>query len=390
MYHQESLKTGLATRALECSGARFWHVNSGILMWANVLGSVSVRRLRSKNDVKSVSEEAKELDLHDTWPDLSRTLDVQITESGEILTHVGIIQSFQASPKTTRAKLSQGGTIAWAVKIPGSSHEKNIRAAVGKEVIYTIEKQGTEAYLTTRCLVDGSVLRKRHVQPLENEFEDPYHLTGGLQLTSGEKWVVFKKKNHNVNMFRTTDQGTFSTFAHPLPHGTLVQSKVGNQVWVVDYNYSISTKSILLSPEKGMPKAQEIPQVDRYISYEESSNANVFGVGFDPDRMLLFRFIKDPFPRILVIRLLGGMLEYHVSFPAPITEMRHTLIERKHGRPVTLPASMAKDPGTRRELKVSLPWTTREGDYFGIIDGYVVHHSIEDDMLLVLDFWPAW
>lgn len=390
MYHQESLKAGFATRALQCSGAKFWHINNGTLMWASTSGSVSLRRLRSQNGCRSVAEEAKELDLHCTWPGFKKIMDARITNTGDILTHVDL-----ALLRTTWAKLSQGGTIVWQVNIPGWSSARNSRAAIGREAIYTIESHSnpisgkqTKGRLVARSLVDGAVLHERLIQHLDGEHD---RLPGDLQLTSSEGWAVFKNTDRDVRMFATTGHG-FATRVDAMPRGTIVRGKVDDQVWVVDYcfHFSGSTRSVLLSPKEARPGAPVIPMVDRYFKCDQKPYER--GVYFDPDRMLLFRAFNDPLPVILVVKMTEDeKYVYHLRNAPGNVELRDTLIEGRSGRTVTLPALSAKEPGNRRDLNILLPWTTtRDSDYFGVTDDYVVYHSVEDEMLLVLDFWPVW
>ena len=359
-------------------------------MWASSLGSISLRRLRSQNGCRSVTEEVKELDLHGTWPEFNKIIDAQITDSGEILTHVDIPQL-----NTTWAKLSQGGRIVWQVTTPGSVHSKNVRAAVGKETIYTIDPQPrtdyhipgqqSKKYLVARSLVDGAVLHQRLVQPLDDEHE---RLPGDLQLASDEGWAVFKRRDRDVHIFATTGHG-FTTRVYNVPGSTIVRSKVDNQMWVVNYSFSDSTRSVLLSPKEERVGAQPFLISDRYFSYTKKMYD--CGVGFDPDRMLLFRILLDPLPVILVIKLTRDEeCVHHLRNHQNDVELRDTLIEGRYGRGVTLPALPAEEPGARRDLNISLPWTTRNRDYFGVMDDYVVYHSVEDEMLLVLDFWPVW
>lgn len=369
-------------------------------MWASSSGSVSLRRLRPRDCCRSVTEEAKELDLHSTWPAFRRTLDAQITDAGEILTHIESI----SIDYPTWAKQLQDGTIVWEIDVAGGSYYRNIRAGVGETAIYTIEEEQPmehhipgqqlpvhliaphyiERHLVVRSLLDGAIVYQRLVSSLDDGPED---LQGDLQLTSDEGWALFKKKDCDVYVFATTGSSSASRVRN-VRGGTPVRSKVGNQVWVVDYDLSNSTRSVLLFPKEENPAAQPMLMTDRYFHYTKQPHK--CGVGFDPDRLLLFRMLKDPLPVVLVIKMTRDE-KYVFNFsPAQNdSELRDTLIEG-YGRPVTLPALPAKKPGSRRDLNITLPWTTQSTDYFGITDDYVVYHSAEDEMLLVLDFWPVW
>lgn len=399
MYHQESLRAGFATRALRCSGTKFWHINNGTLIWASSGGSVSLRRLRSKESCQSVTEETHELDLHSIWPHMQRTMDCQVTETGEILALVDVYRTLATDFHTVLAKLSPGGTMIWQESFSSLSSGLKVRAAVGREAMYTIEgregkqnaKSGehTNAFFVARSLIDGTILYQRHVPQLDGEIHDQSTKNDNLQLTSSGKWAVFKK-HREVYMFATTD-GTLSNSAYATSRSTLVRSKVKDQIWVVNHDFRKGSNiSDLLSPREIVLENQCIPLLaDQYFLH--ARNIYSCGIGFDPDRTLLFRIFEDPLPVIHVIKLRREEKCVHPPWNLENdVDLRDTLIEKDHGRPVTLPARLAKKTGRRRALDISLPWTTRNRDYWGTADDYVVNHTVEEEMLLVLDFWPVW
>ena len=57
--------------------------------------------------------------------------------------------------------------------------------------------------------------------------------------------------------------------------------------------------------------------------------------------------------------------------------------------PITLPGRTKAD-GKRRDLELELPWNFKEGDFFGMIDHYLVYHSRKLEHLVLVDFWPVW
>lgn len=327
-------------------------------------------------------------------------MDCQITETGEILALVDLYRTQTADFHTILAKLLPGGTVMWQERFSWLSSGLKVRAAVGEEAIYTIEGQEgqqdaksgehTNAYFVARSLIDGTILHQRHVQPLDGEFHDQSTENDNLQLTSSEKWIVYKKKNREVHMFATTDQGTLSYGAYAMSRGTLVRSKIKDQVWVVGYNFRKHFTSLeLLSDREGMLENQGIPMADRY--FISTRNSHGYGIGFDPDRTLLFRIFKDPLPVIHVINLKRDQkYVHHLWDPEDDIELRDTLIKEHYGTPVTLPARLGKETGSRRALDIFVPWTTKNTDYCGIMDDYLVYQSAEEEMLLVLDFWPVW
>lgn len=326
-------------------------------------------------------------------------MDCQITESGEILALVDLYRTQTTDFHTILAKLLPGGTVMWQERFSWLSSGLKIRAAVGKEAIYTIEgREGkqdaqsgehTNAYFVARSLIDGTILHQRHVQPLDGGFHDQSTENEKLHLTSSEKWIIFKKKKREVHMFATTDQGTLSYGAYAMSRGTLVRSKIKDQVWVVGHNFRKRFTTLdLLSPREGMLANQGIPMANRYFIYRKPYG---YGIGFDPDRMLLFRIFEDPLPVIHVINLKRDEKDvHHLWDPEEHKELRSTLIKEDYGTAVTLPARLAKETGSRRGLDIFCPWTTKNTDYCGIMDDYLVYYSAEEEMLLVLDFWPVW
>lgn len=56
---------------------------------------------------------------------------------------------------------------------------------------------------------------------------------------------------------------------------------------------------------------------------------------------------------------------------------------------VTLPGR-SKTDGKRRELELELPWELEEGDFFGMINDYLIYQSPRNELLVLVDFWPVW
>ena len=137
--------------------------------------------------------------------------------------------------------------------------------------------------------------------------------------------------------------------------------------------------------------------------------------GVDMDRSLVFRLIHsdacpgheadtvDPWTTVAVIDMTED-----THYTGRSEKPMHAFLEQRKPKLVTLPLLQehghaaisdkrsknkrkSKEPEPdRRLLEFEAGWVHTRGDFIGVSNDYLIHHSTHDQTLLVLDFWPQW
>lgn len=88
MYHQESLKKGLATRATRYTSARFWHLNGNMLLCASE-NYLSIRKLRSAKNAPNSRSDTFHMSLVTLLGSSKSLHGAWLTASGDFILHIG-------------------------------------------------------------------------------------------------------------------------------------------------------------------------------------------------------------------------------------------------------------------------------------------------------------
>ncbi|MCJ1368321.1 hypothetical protein MMC16_007463 [Acarospora aff. strigata] len=88
LYHQQSLKQGIATRATKYTCADFWDLKGNTLLWANRSGSISVRDLRSAQNGPSELSNILRLNVFAYLGRTGYLLEALLIANGDLLVHI--------------------------------------------------------------------------------------------------------------------------------------------------------------------------------------------------------------------------------------------------------------------------------------------------------------
>ena len=105
---------------------------------------------------------------------------------------------------------------------------------------------------------------------------------------------------------------------------------------------------------------------------------------FDGDRSVFFRTLHD-------------LVDFDTRVMGTTNHFAHLTISPNEFDPnspegtvaVTLPGR-SKTDGRRRQLELELPWVLEEGDFFGMMNDYLIYSSPRSGFLVLVDFWPVW
>ena len=155
MYHEKSLKAGLATRANRCDNARDWDIRDDCLVWSNTNGAVSVQYLRS------LPSKSIELDFRRFFPQPIVIEYLRLLPDTEKLVVTGL-SSPRKDPNPWRPekliKMSTQQTRSWIVNLEASIS----RPAIGTDSISLV--QGPPVNDENNHLVDNDHINLRFMK----------------------------------------------------------------------------------------------------------------------------------------------------------------------------------------------------------------------------------
>ena len=410
VYHQESLKAGLATRAIKFTGAREWHIRDSNVVWSNLENSISTRLLRSPKASSSKSEITR-FQFKKLVPKGYKVEYVQAVSKDEILVTAQTHRTKRDSETIPSQKLiliSLSGKKKWVADIENSS----TRPAIGRTSLYTITEPMASAFTDTGrslsliklSLSTGSTEmdkalpisgRLSGIQPAIILSEEYLVLTltqscamrrqtplsaGGHHIictSTGSLLYSHANKHGTIDVAATPSITLNGVWAYGLPHTRLTQQNPFDKSWV--------THEIRLPP---------------CISPEPNKTVQR---GFEGDRSLFSHLIHSrpseclPSGRSEPHFFMRRTSKFGVSRAFTDSEVlggttRPTEVSYTTSMPsfVTLPDG----DGGRREFEIKLPLSDVSGQYygafFGFVDGYIAYHNRGEELLLLIDFRPNW
>ena len=415
MYQNESLKAGLATRAIKCTGAEDWDLRDGILFWSNTEGQVSVRRLQSFNSEMSKKPESKHPDLLKCFPTAYRLQYVQPVPGGQLVT-LEMYPSDNDSHSLRRqglVKISTSGEIDWSIKIEASIS----RPAISHDFICVIhgprgmDVSGNEyrrLSFQKINLDDGTILMDVDIPPANDTVHDYLRTINSddrsLVLSHEERFAMWIDNCCGRYVLCTTTGKLMYSYASRVRHpndATIPSSIHPGSFWDVHFP---SSQFISYDEETETFEAS-------YFTLPEDSQI----IGYNGDHDLFCHIIHDrPLPNAKFnnfyhsggfgkARCMDRFARLGVS--CPIRKKSRTRTHRSSSSRFMKPDSdmiwpsktragiTLPDQGEgerRRDLTLKMPWKLCGNDYFGIVKGYLVYHNANDRVLVLVDFWPSW
>ena len=421
MYQQESLKAGLATRAIKFSGAREWHICDDRIVWSNLVESISTRLLRSSKASSSRNSGMKRLDIKKLIPKHWRVKLVQAASTDTVLVTAEVDPNFGPSiPDAHKLILvSLSGKIKWIADVDTPFS----RPAIGKASLYLIyfrtatafsDDQDSKVVLMKLSLSTGAVEMDKDLsiagmtyglrpvtffgdESLVLSMDETYamwvdgyivHLPPGVTAwyhiictTTGS--VLYRYGNrHRPLIHSTTSSITQNAlWAYGVPHTWLTSQSSHDRSW--------ATRRIRLPGFR-----------DPYYSSEPRTMVKL---GFEGDRLLFSHLIHSKLTEIERQERFwssGNSTRMRTSKFGVSSAIRGTDVPMSAG--ATEPPDMQYAPSTpsivtlpdgnggRRVLEVKLPWADDAVTFFGFVEDSIAYHVKRDQVLLLIDFWPDW
>ncbi|KAI9879833.1 MAG: hypothetical protein M1830_006856 [Pleopsidium flavum] len=410
LYHHRSLQRGFATRAMECTSAKFWHLHGNTLLWANPKGSISIHDLRSDKNIPNTASKTVHLSLREHFDTEILLHDALPTSVGDLLVHVTHnVKGTERYPGKL-IRMSREGGVIWEVPRYFRDHIGSL--AMGESAFYYIfQSSRWQEYnnFVARNIDDGSFLYHTvitdRVLPWLN---DPYT----FKLFNHGKWASYRFLDGNTWIFDTVTGKQVYSFKGS-KSSSLVFSEVEDKLWEVDRRYeSASWRYVFIYDEKSKSMVRQELRYKwaDFHTYDEKSetfirqrvwfrhaptqHTTVFAFGGDRHLCLRIKHdakrawrdggTDDPFARMAIASLVPRVDYTYPGAGEPL------LVESGPMASITLPDNPLRRVTTRRGFEASLPWIIRAGDFFGMVGEYLVFHSPHSEYLVVLDFWPTW
>lgn len=371
VHYYESLAIGNATRAVLCHGALDWHLEHDTLMWSNKKGDLSIRTLRSRSDSLPITSPATSIDFRSFKIPFDSMISAQLTEDGNMVVCLegnGINDRSSTGLNGQRLiKITRQGAIVWEMSF--KSTQLISMPAVGKKALFFVER--LPLAIVKVSLEDGSIsyrtkLPDRYHQVLANESDKH------LKLYSNEAFAVWKDMDNSAYVFSTKT----GILLRDYPRPTRVRPFVRDQskfIWSVNY-------------ERFGWASPDVHHSEGPLSGDHYSNASRINHIVRANKDFDWRFLgqnerTDPSTNLWV----SVIEEFHCEK----SDMFKWKKEKASAARISLP-SHSGALGERRPLEAELPWRREEDDRLGRVNDYMVYHSLKEEILLLVDFWPNW
>ena len=383
MYYQQNLEAGFATRAIRCNGASDWHVHENRLLWGRMEEPRLVLDLRTVDGTSITESDSMTLHFSHPLPNGTCRRYVQIIPGGDFLMTTVLIQDTGKRAHKLK-RISAGGSVLWSLNLKGTM----TRPVIGKENIYFVRasslKDGVRTckmFFAKRKICDGSIIFDVPIPPGTRIRKKMLDYDGSLLLTGNERLVSWGKITRSeVYIFSTSTGQVLYTVHQPRSFSPLLQS-VGSSTYTAGFWHTGERTTILSSYDEASNSFSEVQdyQVDGGLTDDPPF------VIFDGDRSIFLRVLHSR------AGYKGGRTNHFAQLAIlPAAQALDSESESSDSTiPITLPG-LSKADGKRRDLEFELPWTFKEGDFYGMMNDYLVYHSRELESLVLVDFWPEW
>ena len=335
-------------------------------------------------DDESITEsDSMTLDISHAMPDGACRRHVQIIPGGDFLITTYLIKDF-ANKTHQLSRVSASGNVIWSIDLKA----KMTRPVIGKERIYFMhgpcfgdDVGECKISFAKHRLCDGSIVFDVTI-PLDIQVHKKMLESDGFLLLTGDERLVSwgSISRSGVHVFSTSTGENLSSIRKPrkkkfspLLQGVIPSTRTAG-LWIT------TQRTARFYDET----SRSFSGVQRY-KLGESPTYNPPFVTFDGDHSV---FLCSLYPKVGsggghtdIIAQLGILPTARASDSE--SGLSDSIV------PITLPGRTKAD-GKRRDLELELPWKFKEGDFFGMINDYLVYHSRKLEYLVLVDFWPVW
>ena len=385
MHYQENLEAGLATRAIRCDGASDWHVHENRLLWYRTDEAPSIRDLRTADDRSITDSNFINIDISHAMLEKTCRRYIQNIPGGDFL------MTIKDTVKQTHQlrRISARGSVLWSIDL-----EANMtRPIIGKESVYFVhgpcledDVRECKMSFAKHRLCDGSIIFDVTMPPETQIHKKMLELDGSLVLTGNERLASWGRISRgDVYIFSTSTGQVLKKIDQPRSRkfSPLLQSVVPSThtagFWTMTHR-----ATILTSYDETSDSFSEVQhyQLDGGRTYDPPF------ITFNGDHSVFLRILHNEVGHMA--RDSGRTNHFSQLAILPTALASESELESSNSTvPVTLPGRTKAD-GKRREFELELPWEFKEGDFFGMMNDYLVYQSREHEFLVLVDFWPVW
>lgn len=399
LHYRESLAIGYATRAIICTGAMDWHLEHDTLVWSNTKGDFSIRTLRSRSDDTPIASPATSIDFRSFKIPFTSIDSIQLTEDGHMIVDL---------QGQTLMKITKQGTVLWEIDFASLMS----RPAVGRSAVFLVERPTISvtpelgiAFVKV-SLEDGSISYRNQLSGLHGRAqanESDKH----LRLFSDEGYAIWRNKWNSAYVFSTKTGQMLQEYSRTTRLAPVV-SRQSSSIWDIHPKLNDPPWNIYHWPDLTASFSQRVTCQEETpalkfegIKYPDHMRSRYYHTDwrFSGDHLAFFYFTHVVLTTADFDRRFLGQHEttdpytnVWVSVMARVPSAQANAFEIKEkdsAFPISLP-SRSETLGERRSLEVDLPRKMKDNDYLSMMNDYMVYHSPDQELLLLVDFWPNW
>lgn len=376
-----------------------WHLEHDTLVWSNTKGDFSIHTLRSRSDNTPIASPATSIDFRSFKIPFTSINSIQLTEDGHMVVDL---------QGQTLMKITKQGAVLWEIDFASLLS----RPAVGRNAVFLVERPTIKvssklgvAFVKV-SLEDGSISYRNQVPGLHGQAqanESDKH----LRLFSDEAYAIWRNKRNDAYVFSTENGEMLHEYSRTTVLAPVV-SRQSSSIWDINPNLDDPPWDIYNFPHRTAHFSQRVTCQEETpalkfegIKFPGQMRTRYFHTDwrFSGDHLAFFYFTHvvlttvdfdrrflgqhettDPYTNVWV-----SVMEIVPSEQANGFEIK----EKDSAFAISLP-SRSETLGERRSLEVDLPRKMKDNDYLSMMNDYMVHHSPDQELLLLVDFWPNW